>query len=116
MKLRFSFWAVVLVVLVVSAVRADTLRLRAGRTIEGDFVDGSPRQVRFMGKDGVLKVYSITEIGSIVFGEAPAPTAGAPLSCFGPPGRPNPGDPRLPQLQAGAQRLRCQSAPSLPSR
>ncbi len=78
MKLRFSFWSVALLVLAVSAVSADTLRLRDGRTIEGDFVDGSPRRVRFMGKDGVLKVYSITEIRSIVFGEAPAPTAGRP--------------------------------------
>ena len=78
MKLRFNLWAVVLVVLAVSAARADTLRLRDGRAIEGDFVDGSPRQVRFMGKDGVLKVYSITEIRSIVFGDAPAPPAGRP--------------------------------------
>ena len=80
MKLRFSFWSVALLVLAVSAVRADPLRLRDGRTIQGDFVDGSPRQVRFMGKDGVLKVYSITEIRSIVFGEAPAPTARRPAA------------------------------------
>ena len=80
MKVRFSFWSVALLVLAVSAARADTLRLRDGRAIEGDFVDGSPRQVRFMGKDGVLKVYSITEIRSIVFGEAPAPTAGRPAA------------------------------------
>ena len=80
MKLRFGLWSVALFVLVVSAAHGDTLRLRDGRTIEGDFVDGTPRQVRFMGKDGVLNVYAIHKIRSIVFGEAPASSARRPAA------------------------------------
>ena len=79
-KLRLGLFSLALCVLAMSALRADTLRLRDGRTIEGDFVDGTPRQIRFMEKDDVLKVYAIHEMRSIVFGEAPAPTAGRPAA------------------------------------
>ena len=121
-KLRLGLFSLALCVLAMSALRADTLRLRDGRTIEGDFVDGTPRQIRFMEKDGVLKVYAIHEMRSIVFGEAPAPTAGGPppavvpLSCFGPLGRPSPAHPRLPLIPARARPFRYHPAPSLLSR
>ncbi len=69
MKLRFGLWSVALLVLAVSAVHGDTLRLRDGRTIEGSYVGGTPREVRFMGDDGAVSVYPVHQIESIAFWE-----------------------------------------------
>ena len=67
MKLRFGLWSVALLVLAVSGVHGDTLRLRDGRAIEGSYVGGTPREVRFMGEDGAVGVYPVHEIESIAF-------------------------------------------------
>ncbi len=73
MKLRFGL----LFILATSLLQADTLRLRDGRTLEGSFLGGTTRQVRFMTEDGAVKVFSIREVQSLSFTEKEADTAGA---------------------------------------
>jgi len=52
----------------------DTLRLRSGQTIQGTFLGGDARQIRFLGPDGV-RTYSISDVVAVEFGEATATTA-----------------------------------------
>jgi hypothetical protein len=63
---------------IVEAASADTLRLRSGRTVEGTFLGADTRQVKFLGSDGQLKTYSLTEVEGIVFAAATAAPASAP--------------------------------------
>lgn len=74
MKLRFGL----LLILATSLLQADTLRLRDGRTLEGSFLGGTTRQVRFMTEDGAVKLFSIREVQSLSFTEKEADTAAAP--------------------------------------
>jgi len=73
MKMRLTL----LLILAISLLQADTLRLRDGRTLEGSFLGGTTRQVRFMTEDGAVKVFSIREVQSLSFTEKEADTAGA---------------------------------------
>ncbi len=59
---------------------ADTLRLKSGAVLEGTFLGGDARTIRFLGQDGSTKQYALTDVASIEFGSspaAPAPTAAA---------------------------------------
>lgn len=57
---------------------ADTLRLTNGATLEGTYLGGNTREVRFLGPDGVAKNYPITSIRTIEFSPAPALAAAPP--------------------------------------
>ena len=61
---------------------ADILHLRDGRKVEGTFLGGDSRTVRFLLQDGQVESFAITGVGSIIFGtqavsatsSVPAPT------------------------------------------
>jgi hypothetical protein len=73
MKTPYRLVCAVLV-LGVSWLAADTVKLRSGRTVDGTFMGGDTRQVRVMTADGKLESYAITEVESINF-QGPAPSA-----------------------------------------
>lgn len=57
---------------------ADTLRLKGGATVEGTFMGGDSREVKFLRTDGGVKSYRISEVEQVIFGDAEmasAPTA-----------------------------------------
>jgi len=56
---------------------ADTLRLKSGAVIEGTFLGGDARTIRFLGQDGSTKQYTLTDVASIEFGVTPAAPAAA---------------------------------------
>lgn len=65
-------------VLMVTAVAADTLILKNGSKLEGMYLGGDARTIRFMGPDRTPKDYSIPSVAAIEFGSpeaAPAPAA-----------------------------------------
>jgi hypothetical protein len=55
--------------------RADTLRLRSGKTIEGIFVGADTRQVKLLGPDGQTKTYPLADVESITFAAISTPPA-----------------------------------------
>jgi len=57
---------------------ADTLRLRNGDVIDGTFLGGDTRQVRFIGPDGNVKTYFVGDIETIGFLAPAAVAAPAP--------------------------------------
>jgi hypothetical protein len=60
---------------VCSCVSADTLRLKSGRTVEGTYLGGDARNIRFDAGDRV-QTFSINDVSEIRFGAAePAPGA-----------------------------------------
>ena len=55
----------ILVLALVAAVNwlaADTLQLRSGRSVEGTFMGGDTRQVRWMTAEGNLQSFDIGEV------------------------------------------------------
>ncbi len=66
-------WLVAATLMVVGlSARADTLKLRSGQVVQGTFLGGDARQIRFLGPDGV-RTYSIADVAAIEFGESVAP-------------------------------------------
>jgi hypothetical protein len=65
---------------------ADTLRLKSGAVVEGTFLGGDARTIRFLGQDGSTKQYALTDVASIEFGSAPA--APAPAAAAAPAAAP----------------------------
>lgn len=55
---------------------ADTLTLKTGAVVDGTYVGGNSRDVKFVGADGRVNSYSLDSIASLQFGDA-APAAGA---------------------------------------
>lgn len=49
----------------------DTLYLRDGRTIEGTFISGNSRQIRFLPDGGRTLTFAITSVERMSFGEEP---------------------------------------------
>ncbi len=47
---------------------ADILHLRDGRKVEGTFLGGDSRTVRFILQDGQVESFAITDAESIIFG------------------------------------------------
>jgi len=52
---------------------ADTLYIRNAASVEGVFMGGSSREVRFKGPDGVTKGYAISNVEALEFSEPPPP-------------------------------------------
>jgi hypothetical protein len=49
---------------------ADTLHLRDGRTLEGTFLNGTSREVRFLARGAAAQSFPITSVSRISFGPA----------------------------------------------
>jgi outer membrane lipoprotein SlyB len=72
------FFTLTLAVLLASlAASGDTLRLKNGAVIEGTFLGGDARTIRFLGPDGTPKQHPITDVAAIEFGGTAAPAASA---------------------------------------
>ncbi len=75
---RIAFLSVMLVA-VAAGLAADTIRFRDGRRVEGTYIGGDSRQIRYIGADGNVQTADITEIEAITFGR-PSASAAAPTS------------------------------------
>ncbi len=53
--------------------QADSLYLRDGRTLNGTFLGGNSREVRFLEEGGRTQRYSITAVRSVTFGATESP-------------------------------------------
>ncbi|MBI1898879.1 MAG: hypothetical protein HYZ57_14895 [Acidobacteria bacterium] len=53
--------------------QADSLYLRNGRTLNGTFLGGNSREVRFLEEGGRTQRYSITAVRSVTFGATESP-------------------------------------------
>ncbi len=60
------FLAVLAVLLLASACSADTIELRDGRVIQGKYISGSQRSVRFL-VNGEIRVFPLSEVLAITF-------------------------------------------------
>lgn len=75
---RFAALLTVLTLISVTAsFGADVLRLRNGSAVEGTFMGGDTRQVRFLGPDGAIQNYAVTDVVSLEFSAAAASAAPA---------------------------------------
>ncbi len=66
----------------VAAAPADTLRLKNGATVDGTYMGGDSREVKFLRTDGGVRSYRVSDIEQVMFGDAgTAPTtAAAPVA------------------------------------
>jgi hypothetical protein len=65
---RLSFFLVVFFLLFTIHPLADDLYLKNGRRVEGTFLGGDSRTVRFLLQDGQVGSFAITDVESIIFG------------------------------------------------
>ena len=72
------FVAMIALAMMTIAAPADTLRLKGGATVEGTYMGGDSREVKFLRTDGGVKSYPISEIEQLTFGNST--TAAAPVS------------------------------------
>ena len=77
MRRQNPFLLFMLVGVLALPVAADTLRLNNGSELEGTFLGGDARTVRFLDSAGNVQSYSIGDVEGIRFGsgQASAPTA-----------------------------------------
>ena len=58
---------------------ADVIRLTNGSTVEGTYLGGDSREVKFLRSNGSVKTYAVSDVASLAFGEdatvAEAPAA-----------------------------------------
>jgi hypothetical protein len=86
----------VIVVLAMAGIAlADTVTLKSGRVVNGNYLGGTPRQVR-VDIEGRTETFDVSEVGKIEFGGSePAPAAEAPPRQQGTPApilRPDPAE------------------------
>jgi hypothetical protein len=72
MKLKILVLCVVCVPLAWTAL-ADTLRLKNGQVIYGQFLGRTPAGIQFAGENGNSQVYPPQEVAALTFGPVPAP-------------------------------------------
>ncbi len=72
---RLSLFLVVCFLLSTIHPLADDLYLKNGRRVEGTFLGGDSRTVRFLRQDGQVGSFSISDVESIVFGTQAGPAA-----------------------------------------
>lgn len=87
---------------IASALPADTLLLRNGSTINGKFVSGDSRSVRFA-TGSQVNTYDLTDIDSLKFESAPPPAAVPPPSASAPAPPPPPPPPEPPPSAGNTQ-------------
>lgn len=75
MKRFAAFLTALTLMSVTAAFGADVLRLRNGSAVEGTFMGGDTRQVRFLGPDGAIQNYSVNDVVSVEFSAATASAA-----------------------------------------
>ncbi len=51
---------------------ADTLHLKDGSRVDGTFLGGDSRQVKFLRSNGSVKNYSVSDVAELTFGDTPA--------------------------------------------
>jgi hypothetical protein len=71
-----------------ASLAADTLNLKNGQSLHGTFLGGDTRQIQFIGSDGNVKTYSVTDVQSISFMTSAASTSVAPSTAVAPTPRP----------------------------
>lgn len=62
-------WIIVLAVAALPAF-ADTLKLKDGTIVDGTFLGGDSRNVKFLGSTGAVKSYPLDEVAAVGFGDA----------------------------------------------
>ena len=74
----------VLIGLAAASLSADSLSLKSGETVEGTYLGGDSREVKFLSSNGSVKNYAVSDVSSINFGNADtavaAPEIGTPPS------------------------------------
>jgi len=91
---RLSFFLVVFFLLFTIHPLADDLYLKNGRRVEGTFLGGDSRTVRFLLQDGQVGSFAITDVESIIFGtQAGSAASSAPAPAPTPTPTPVPADP-----------------------
>lgn len=60
----------VLTCLAVATLGADSLRLKSGETVDGTFLGGDSREVKFLRSNGSVKNYPVSDVAAISFGDA----------------------------------------------
>lgn len=88
------FAAAAVGVLLASAASADTLTLQTGSVVEGTYLGGNSRDIKFVSADGKVTSYSVESVASLRFGDA-EPVASAisapqPISAPRPAATPRP--------------------------
>jgi hypothetical protein len=90
MTLRVATFALGLLIATAPLANADRLRLVNGAVIEGTYLGGDTRSVKFMGPDGTLKTYSVGDVAAIEFVGTAAAAAPAPAPAPAPAASPAP--------------------------
>jgi hypothetical protein len=62
------------------ALQADTLYLKDGRTLNGTFISGTSREIRFAPERSETQRFAIDSIQTVTFGDGSSSTANAPSS------------------------------------
>lgn len=65
-----SFVSIIALALFAISAPADTLRLKGGATVEGTYMGGDSREVKFLRTDGGVKSYSVADIEQVIFGDS----------------------------------------------
>lgn len=87
--MRITAWTLIFLLAFAAVLSADTLRLRNGQSIQGTLLGADPRQIQFLGPDGVPRAYSISSIAAIQFGSmVPASPPPRPAAAPAAPPRP----------------------------
>jgi hypothetical protein len=88
MTIRSGWLALPLAALLIPVVHADRLRMRTGAVIEGTYVGGDQKMVRFQSADGATRQYAVMDIADLTFTPRAAP---APAPAAAPARAPDPG-------------------------
>jgi hypothetical protein len=78
-KMKITALAILFAGLVITtSATADTLHLRSGESVEGNFLGADTRQIKFVGPDGQVRTYSLTDVEGVTFAANSAPAASKP--------------------------------------
>jgi hypothetical protein len=89
---RFRWLVLPIVVALAATVHADRLRMRTGAVVDGTYVGGDLKIVRFRSADGTTRQYAVQDIAEMTFAvrEAPAPVPVTPSKAPDPARAPAP--------------------------